>query len=280
MAGLPTRLLCAALLLALSAAPAWAGDKISWGWADSAPFMIPEGPDRDQGIYDQIRALLKKRLPQYEHEEVAAPIPRILKEIKAESHWCWLAARKTPEREAFAYFSLPAALVMPPRIIIRKDHRKAYEGMGELSLKTLLEQHPERASFMRERSYSPEVDALLLQNPPGHLHSTRHVAVQLILAERIDYLLEYPAMAFYLAKRSGHEGALMALPFKEMSSHSLDRVMCPKTEWGRQVIAAVDAVLLAERPTPAYRRMLESWHDDEGVQRIRQLYDTTFLNGR
>lgn len=274
---LPRLLLVALLMLAV---PARALDKISWGWADSAPFMIPDGPDRDQGIYDRIRALVKRRLPQYEHEEVPAPIPRILKEIRAESHWCWLAAKKTPEREGFAYFSLPAVLVMPPKIIIRKDHRKAFEDIGGLSLKALLERHPERASFMRERSYSPGVDALLQQNPPGHLHSTRHVAIQLILAERIDYLLEYPVMAFYLSKRAGQEGALMALPFKEMSSHSLDRVMCPRTEWGRQVIAAVDAVLLTERPTPAYRRMLESWHDDESVQRIRQLYDSVFLSGK
>jgi polar amino acid transport system substrate-binding protein len=267
-----------ALLATLAAASgAHAKDKITWGWIDNAPGSIPSGPDRNRGIEDQIRALLKERLTGYEHEEVQAPIPRVISEIKSGSHWCATGFVKTAERETFAQFSLPAAFWLPPRIVVRRDRRADFESSGELSLEKLLATRTLRTGVVRGRAYSPAIDALLQQHPPAELHSDYIDGLKMLLSDRLDYVIELPIRAAYTTRRLGSEGQLVGLPFKEMSNHITTHLMCPKNDWGRQVVAEIDAVLRAERGSPRYRQIIETWSDDDSVRQIRRIYDTVLL---
>jgi polar amino acid transport system substrate-binding protein len=267
-----------ALLAALAASvDAHAKDKITWGWIDNAPGSIPNGPDRNRGIEDQIRALLKDRLTGYEHEEVQAPIPRVLSEIRSGSPWCATGFVKTAERETFAQFSVPAAFWLPPRIVVQRERRAEFESAGELSLEQLLANRAMRTGVVRGRAYSPTIDALLQQHPPAQLHSDYIDGLRMLLSDRLDYVIELPIRAAYTTRRLGSEGKLVGLPFKEMSNHITTHLMCPRNEWGMRVIAEVDAVLRAERPGTRYRQILETWSDDDSVRHIRRIYDGVLL---
>ncbi|HEY4319274.1 MAG TPA: TIGR02285 family protein [Herbaspirillum sp.] len=265
------------LLLSLAAAlcPAMAGDEITWGKYNVPPYMILEGESAHQGVFDQALDVLKDNLPQYRHVELDAPFPRINSEIKKGSHWCFNGALKTPEREAYGYFSLPSSIFLPQRIIVRRDRLPQFK--NPQSLRALLQNPRLSTSVMRDRSYSPTVDKLLAADPPKQNYSEQVEAIGMLLAGRIDYMIELPLLALDQARAMGHPGELVAIPIQEANEVVFNRIMCSRNEWGRQVVEQVNKVLVANRGKPYYRRIVEKWHDAESVAEIRKIYDTVFL---
>eukprot|EP01032_Pedospumella_encystans_P030731 gene30731-34680_t len=61
---------------------------------------------------------------------------------------------------------------------------------------------------------------------------------------------------------------LAALSIREQADPTVNRVMCPRTEWGKQVVAKVNAVLHAQRNTARYRAIVERWSDEESLRVI------------
>jgi len=268
---------CVLLSLLTSAActEALAADQIVWGKYNVPPYMIRSGEWAHQGIFDLTLNVLKDQLPQYQHVELGAPFPRINSEIKKGSHWCYNGTLKTTEREAYGYFSLPSSIFLPLRIIVRRDRLSQFT--GKQSLQGLLQNHQFVTSVMRDRSYSPTVDRLLAAYPPKENYSEQIEAIGMLLAGRIDYMIELPLLAFDQARVMGRAGELVAIPMQEADEVVFNRVMCSKNEWGRQVVEQVNKVLIANRAKPYYRAIVEKWHDPESVAEIRKIYDSVFL---
>lgn len=272
-----TALLCGALC-ATATTQALAADRLNWGWFNAAPYMIAEGPDKGQGIFDQIRVLLKEEMPGYEHKDVQAPFPRIFQEIKNGNPWCFIGGVKNPEREALAYFSAPVAVFLPFKVVVRRDRLAEFAGPGgAISLAELMARDGVRTSYLRGRSFSPQINALLEQQANRQYHSEFNEALQMLLARRLDYLLELPIISTYSARQLGRDGELAAIPIREHGEPTVNRVMCPRTEWGKQVVAKVNAVLHAQRGTARYRAIVERWSDEESLRTIRAIYPTQIL---
>jgi len=260
----------------VSALPAaLAADQIVWGKYNVPPYMIRSGEFVHQGIFDLTLDVLKDKMPQYEHVELEAPFPRINSEIKKGSHWCFNGTLKTPEREGYGYLSLPSSIFLPLRIIVRRDRLAQFK--GPQSLRSLLQNEQLLTSVMRDRSYSPTVDRLLAAYPPRENYSEQVEAIGMLLAGRIDYMIELPLLAFDQARNMGHAGELVAVPIQEANEVVFNRVMCARNEWGRKVVEQVNRVLLANRGKPSYRSIVEKWHDPESVAEIRKIYDSVFL---
>ena len=253
--------------------------RLVWAVFPVVPYMIADGPDRGTGIFDRVRRLLDERLDGTRHRTIVAPFPRIFSALKDGADWCFVGGVETPEREGVAAFSLPVAMFYPLRIVVPTAQRARFEALRPLSLEGLLRDGSLRTSFLRDRSLGPAIDGLLRRNPPAESHSDFRQAVRMLLAGRIDYLVDYPGIAGYGAKEQGQEGALVGLPFAEAPEPVFSRVMCAGTDWGRRMIARIDAVLRAERPTPAYRGIVEAWSAGEDLATIRAAYDTAFLHG-
>ena len=259
----------ATLMLWFLASSALAKDKITWGLVNFDP--------KNTSRTDLARTFITETLDAYEHETVIAPIPRIVSEIKGGSHWCWAGAIKNEEREGFSFLSAPFIFTFPQRIIVRKDRAGEFTNDGALSLEALLRDRSKRTSIARNRAYSPAIDALLARFPPAQSNSSMAEAVQMLLADRIDYVLEDAGVAKAHAQQAGASDALAALTFKEMQGFVLGRVMCPKTDWGRKVIAEINAVLQAQRGSARYRSITETYHDEDERRSLRQVYDDVFL---
>lgn len=257
------------------AVAAAAADQIIWGKHHVPPYMIREGEWAHQGIFDLTLDVIKENLPQYQHVELAAPFPRVISEIKKGSHWCYIGMLKTPEREAYGYFSLPTSIFLPLRIIVRRDRMAQFK--SPQSLQVLLQSRQFTTSVMRDRSYSPMVDKLLAAYPPRENYSEQVEAISMLLAGRIDYMIELPLLAFDQARLMKHSGELVAISTLEADEVVYNRVMCSKNDWGRNVIEQINKVLIANRSKPYYRSIVEKWHDPESVAEIRRIYDTVFL---
>jgi uncharacterized protein (TIGR02285 family) len=259
-------ILLSAVACAQDAAPVWAV-------YDAPPFMIADGPDRNTGIFDRIRTLLDNRLSGAPARTLRAPFPRVLASLADGIDVCFIGGVKTPDREAFAVFSLPVTMFYPLRIVVHASERERFAVRAPLSLPTLLADRGLRTSVLRSRSLGSRIDVLLAQAASPHVHAEFDEAFRMLLAKRLDYLVEYPVIAGYGARKLGQADAFVSLPFAEAPEPVLARVMCPKTEWGRRLVARIDAVLRDERQGPAYRQIVEAWADPSDLPTIRSAYD-------
>ena len=262
----------AAFLLPGQACQAQPKDTITWGLVNFDP--------KNTSRSDLARTLIQEKLKNYAHDTVAAPIPRIVSEIRSGSHWCWAGAIRTEEREGFSYLSIPFIFTFPQRIIIRKERRAQFLARGPLSLEALLQDRSLRTGVARSRAYSPAIDALLTRYPPGQYTSSIPEAVQMLLADRLDYVVEDSGVAMAHARQQGREDDLAALSFKEMAGYVMGHVMCPKNDWGKGVVADIDAVLNNERATPRYRFIVDAFHTEDDRHTLRQIYDDVFLKSQ
>lgn len=249
----------------------------AWAIYDAPPFMIAEGADQDSGIFDRIRRLLDGRLFGGPAPTLRAPFPRVLSALKDGTEICFIGGVKTPEREAFAAFSRPVAMFYPLRIVVHASQRARFSERGPLSLQALLADRSLRTSFLRDRTLGPRIDGLVREAAPPNVHSEFREAFRMLLADRLDYLVDYTAIATYQAKSLGQPEGIAALPFAEAPAPVFSRVMCPNTEWGRARVAQVDAILQVERLSPAYRRIVEAWAEPGDLDTIREAYDRSFL---
>ncbi len=267
-----------ALLLLSPVRIAHAQDEaVTWAVYDAPPFMMAAGPDGDLGVFDRIRHFLDQRLSGAPARTLRAPFPRILASLKDGAALCFIGGVETPERDGFAVFSVPIAMFYPMRVVVHAPEGGRLEARAPLSLATLLADRTLRTSVLKDRSLGSDVDALMRQAAPLHVHSEFGEAFRMLFADRLDYLVEYSAIAAYGASRLGQDGAFLTLPFTEAPGPVFSRVMCPKNEWGRRLVARVDAILRAERGSAAYRRIVEAWVSQDDLPTIRDVYDRSFL---
>ena len=251
----------------------------AWAVYDAAPFMIRQGDDRDRGIFDRIRRLLDARLAGAPQPTLVAPFPRVLALLRDGSNLCFIGGAETPERDAFAVFSLPVAVYYPLRIVTASAQRDRFTSPGPLLLAAILADRSLRTSTLRDRVLGEPIDALLRRDPPSRLHSETGEAFRMLGAGRLDYLLEFSAIAAYAQARHARDGGIVALPFAEAPGPILARVMCPRTAWGKRQIARIDEALRVERPTPTYREIVEAWSDEADRPTIRAAFDAALLDG-
>ena len=247
-------------------------DMITWGLVNFDP--------KNTSRSDLARTLIQEKLDRYTHDTVAAPIPRIVNEIKSGAHWCWAGAIRTEEREGFSTLSIPFIVTFPQRIMVLKERRAQLLARGSLSLEALLQDRNMRTGIARSRTYSPEIDALFTRYPPLHYTSSIPEAIQMLLAGRLDYVVEDAGVAVAHARQQGREDDLVALSFKEMAGYVLGRVMCPKNDWGKRVVADINVVLNGERATPRYRLVVEAFRNEDDRHTLRQIYDDVFLKSQ
>ncbi|HEV8237998.1 MAG TPA: TIGR02285 family protein [Thermoanaerobaculia bacterium] len=285
----------ASLLVALTLAAALAAgpvpaapagpDQITWLTMEFPPFFIHEGKDRGQGIADGVTHLLARHLDSHVHRQQLAEPATIMTRLKAGDHVCTAAYIRTAERERVLEYSLPDLILPPNGITTRKETVARLTGgaAGPVSLAKLLANHDLKLAVAVGRSYGPALDALL-----EHAKGSPHVywrhgediyrsLFDMLMRGSVDYLIGYPYEARYVARLRGVEEQVVTLPVAELPDYTLAHVVCPKTPWGRGVIAEINRALAAERPRPEYRQAIERWIDPAMAAEFRRQYESKFL---
>jgi uncharacterized protein (TIGR02285 family) len=273
-------------LCSLSPLTGHAKDSIAWMEAVAPPFFIHEGVLKGQGYEDLITNIITDNLPEYDHTHMIANISRHYQQWKQGEKSCALAMYKTPEREEFAYFSIPSVFTLPTVLIITIDNFKKF-GEKNVRLQKLLESNDFTIGRSSNRSYGVAFDKVL--DTYGNDNNTfmfegAELSLNLfkmLLAGRIDALAGLPEEAMYLAETLGYKDQIMTLNIVEnQKDHdaSLTYVACSKTEWGEKTIDAINNVLLKERPTKEYRAAYERWLDPSSIDNYRSLYEDVFLS--
>jgi uncharacterized protein (TIGR02285 family) len=273
------------LLLLLHLPHAHAGEAVTWAVADYDPYIILSGPDKGKGISDEIIRLLIKNIDGYDHRIlVTENVLRALNELRSGRNVCTTPFLKTPERDAYLYYSsVPATISPAPGIVVKK---KTLHKMGKgkkLSLEKLLENKKLILGITEGRSYTKGIDELLRRfkgqkNIESRVGGDVYKGLMLMLkADRVDYIIGTPLETYHLAREHGMSKDITFVPVKEGSEYFMGYVACAKTQTGMEVIQNVNSVLIRHRPSAEYRSFFERWMPKEMLRDYRKAYDSLFL---
>lgn len=277
---------CVLLVTLVAGRNLQAQDSLAWMEAVAPPFFIHEGPLKGQGYEDLLTEIIKAHLPDYRHNHMQANITRHYQQWKQGEKVCSVGMYKTPERLEFTYYSIPSVFTLPPVLIIMKDRFQDFGGKKTVSLAQLLKDDKLIIGRSPNRSYGIEFDKALKAHSTGkntYSYESPELSLNLfkmLQAKRIDALPGLPEEAMYLAETMGIRDQIMTLNVEENQANpeaSLSYVACSKNEWGKQAIERINHVLLAQRPTEAYRAAYERWLDPSSLEGYRRLYDEVFL---
>lgn len=249
-------LLCG-LLPALLLQPASAKERIFWLVRDLPPFTILEGPEKGQGVIDQLLPLLIRQMPEYDHSIVRVNRARGIQMLQdPNSFTCDPTLLWTPERAEYVRFSVPSLGVLSGGLVLRKDSEALvapYLDGQEVDLHGLLSKAPLKLGVVAERSYGTQIDAILRQLPDTAF--SRHYGndatanlLQMQQLGRLRMVLGYWPEVRYLVEQQG--GALADYrfhPVQGVNRYQFLHVGCSNSELGREAIAHIDQLLPALR---------------------------------
>jgi len=116
-------LLCG-LLPALLLQPVSAKERIFWLVRDLPPFTIFAGPEKGQGVIDQLLPLLIGQMPEYDHSIVRVNRARGIQMLQdRNSFTCDPTLLWTPERAEYVRFSMPSLGVLSGGLVLRKENQ-------------------------------------------------------------------------------------------------------------------------------------------------------------
>lgn len=266
--------------LALFASNAWAQaagapgrETLKWYSNQFPPYNIKSGFGEGSGAFDRVMGLLIKRMPEFEHDQVDAALPRTIESLKTRTDSCAISLLKTAERETMMDFSRPHTYLLPNGIVILRHRLPSMapflNAQGELKLDEFLASGKFRLGLASERSYGSAVDALLRK----HAASIVPVAAKDVFASRLlklthqrefDAIVGYAVELTYTVREAKLDPRNYAvLPIAESSGLLPVSASCSKSDQGRRALAAIDRVLAekaSQREIDGYYR---SWLDEE-----------------
>ena len=262
-------LLCG-LLPAMLWQPASAKERLFWLVRDLPPFTIFEGPEKGQGVIDQLLPLLIGQMPEYDHSIVRVNRARGIQMLQdPNSFTCDPTLLWTPERAGYVRFSMPALGVLSGGLVLRKDSQALvapYLDGQQVDLHGLLSKTTLQLGVVAERSYGTQIDAILRQLPDSAL--SRHYGndatanlLQMQQLGRLQLVLGYWHEVRYLVQQQGGSLAdYRFYPVQGVPRYQFLHVGCSDTELGRAAIAHIDQLLpaLRQEVLPAqYARWLD-----------------------
>ena len=265
------------ILFGLSGQAIAADPVIHWLMSDLAPFRILSGPAQGQGSADLMEKMLMAQLPQYQHQSRFVSFERrdVLRRDPS-TLYCSFGIVKTPSRQQQMLMSAPAGVLMPVALATIAD-----SGLDqELQAQPVVD----LAQLVRRQQYfglleSGRIYPGLIEQAraiPGSLlgdHSALNLnPVDLLLAGRVDYLLEYPHRVNYLLNSSKNPTAklsfyLLAGDDKFQTTH----VGCSKHPLAAQVIKDINQRLTTLWVNPEYQQKMLSWHDEKSKLALLQV---------
>ena len=212
-------------------------------------------------------------------------LARALADIKSEKFACHPAMFKTPERQEYMYFS-QAVLINPTnRLISKKGTFKDFANDGYIKFQEIAEYQDFTFALVKGRSFTKVLDkqiALYLDKNNIFPMSNTDLSpiFQMIELGRVDATIAYQfELEHYIKEYSQLPTTFDVHQLVGLSTYSSGHIACPKNEWGRKLIAKIDAVLDQIKPTEAYKYALTYWwpHERNNPEFV-QYYRTEFIH--
>lgn len=267
------------LFFGLSGHAVAADPVIYWLMSDLAPFRILSGPAQGQGSSDLMEKMLMAQLPQYQHRSRFVSFER--REIlhgDASKLYCSFGILSNPKRQQQMLLSLPAGVVMPVALAAVAnsplDRQLQAQQIPVVDLQQLVSRKQFLGLLESGRGYPQLIDQA--KAIPGGLlgdHSAiDQNPVDLLLAGRVDYLLEYPHRVNYLLNSSKQPTARLHFYLLAGDDNfQTTYVACSKHPAAPKLIDDINQQLVELWANPVYQQKMLSWHDDKSKLALQQL---------
>lgn len=255
--GLRHLILLCGLLPALLLQPVSAKERIFWLVRDLPPFTIFAGPEKGQGVIDQLLPLLIGQMPEYDHSIVRVNRARGIQMLQdRNSFTCDPTLLWTPERAVYVRFSMPSLGVLSGGLVLRKENQALavpYLDGQQVDLHGLLSNGSLKLGIVAERSYGTQIDAILRQLPDSVL--SRHYGndatanlLQMQQLGRLRMVLGYwPEVRYLIQQQGGVLADYQFHPVQGVERYQFLHVGCTDSPLGREAIAHIDRLLPALR---------------------------------
>ncbi|MBF0101030.1 MAG: transporter substrate-binding domain-containing protein [Desulfobacterales bacterium] len=260
----------------------WSKDTIIWGHACVPPLYFCEG-EKVTGVGADIENIIFENIPEYTHQRLSSNLERILENLKNQGLFCNASISKNPEREKFAYYSIPQAIVPPIHIFIRKTDQADFGGKAMVSLGDMLKNTKLKFGYPSGRSFGPEIDSIIKahENDP-HVSATYSSEIvdqqiNLLIDKRIDYTIGGYFALKLAAQKQGVEDKIMALQLDEKQDYLVLYIVCPKNDWGKAMIGKINTILKKEISTQRYFDCFSPFYDEFTKNEFKKQYEKLLI---
>jgi uncharacterized protein (TIGR02285 family) len=256
---------------------------VHWYYNDFPPYFITSGSYQGMGSGDQQMKILIQRLPQFRHERVLASHSRAVEMMKGQTNVCHTALFKTPERAAEMEYSVPILQNLSNGFITlrtRFNQLKPFlDEQGQLRLNDFLNDGTYRVGIVAGRSFGAGVDGVLKK----HLGQKSVVVVtsndglasrllKLITQREYDAVISYSYELQYVVRHLKlNPRDFVFIPIVEQVPLQPIYVACSKSEFGKQVIAAINLALSDSSTKHDIESAYRFWLDEESAARWDRL---------
>lgn len=232
-------------------APTDAGKQsVLWPYFHLPPFFVDEGGALAGGRGARILALLRRGMPELDHEALPAPPKRMLQLAREKRRVVLSGLLKTPERMQYlAYTSLPCRMVFDLRIVLRAQDAGHAPFVAPVSMRALLKDDAITAAMAPDLYLGKLQDILERHRDAPNMETVagtdplRHM-LEMLDSGRVDWFLFAPTIAASRAQRLGLSGSVAMLRVAEASpGPALGYFACPNTAWGRAMVRRIDGLL-------------------------------------
>ncbi len=271
----------AVLACGLGTSLTWAEGKpvIPWMVINLPPTSVPVNGQLTDGYLDTMIKMVFAEMPEAEHRIVETSFARAWVSLTEGEPQCVTSALMTPDREPLAYIT-PMRITPPLQVVARADvvSRIPVNGKGEVLPGVLFDRPDLHGLITPKRSYSAAIDALLAARSPqsGIREAVAAGAgsnqLEMLSLARADYTLDYDYVLAYQFRR--HPETLNGIKLKALPIAGMQPmfagIACPHTEWGRQMILRLDAIVAKISQTPQYQAALDRWFTPDSEKRYHK----------
>ncbi len=261
-----------------------AKDTIHWFDVDLPPYHhIELGPWKDKGITDQITKILNENLTGFEIDRDIITVKRLFLMLEENMDGCNPSVKWTKERSEILYFSIPSVFAPSNGIAVRKDDGN-FLREKKVSLAQLFKNENLTLGITGIRAFGTTIDPIVnLYKESSRIYvlagtNTYDRLIQMMLDERIDYVLGYAIELGHVAKKNNVQDKVRFLPLTETAQYTVSCIACNKSAQGKKIIETVNKVLKKIRKTEQYRAIIENWIGKDSLFEYRKAYAKIFIN--
>lgn len=279
--------LCLFTVIAVCSMPraVYSKDTIKWMTFDLKPAMSldPVTGNITGGVSGNQLLLLTEEITDYNHTYIPMNWGRFWDLVrKKRENICNCVTVKTEERESLAEYSDPLAVALPVSVIMRKDSAAKIGNPGSISIVQLMNDARVKGCLVQERSYTDEIDKLLVvyekkSNISRHVVNAENL-IRMLLINRMDYTLEYPSLldTRLVGRTQAEVDKLVVIPIVEIDPYYFVYVACTKNRWGKKAVNRVNKALDKLHKDPRFITTYKEAYSGERLKKVETLYKDFF----
>ena len=259
-------------------------NKIIWLQHNRPPWLISQGPFKDQGYGDKVRAIIKKKyLLDYEHISLPVNPSRENKIItKTNQNICFGPNLKHKQYLSHFYWSKAVYTMPKARIILTKEKLKELNNIDEISMEELIKNESFRFGYIKSAKYYPfDITKYIAKQNVITISSSAPLTslLKMMRRDRVDWIFDHPVFITWeaiLNKRK--EDRFRTIKIKEFNktANPVAYMACRKNAFGKKVIDRINQKL-TQNDILEIRKELRNWQlDDKTKQSFDKLNLTYF----